>query len=81
MTSRVGLHYNAYALPGRALFVIDRASNSVAIARAFDEPDFGFPCRLDDNEPQGLERFEATRRPEAWAQRKSIFLQAVRSAY
>ena len=75
------MHYNAYALPGRALFVIDRANNSVAIARAFEAPDFCFLGRLDDNEPQGLERFEATRRPEAWAKRRSIFLQAVRSAY
>ena len=43
-----------------ALFVIDRAVNAVAMARAFDDKDLGLLCMLDDNEHQGLESFEAT---------------------
>ena len=45
---------------GRALFVIDRAVNSVALARAFDDQGLGLLCMLDDNEHEGLESFEAT---------------------
>ena len=45
---------------GTALFVIDRAVNAVAMARAFDDKGLGLLCMLDDNEPQGLESFEAT---------------------
>ena len=45
---------------GSALFVIDRAVNSVALAEAFDEQGLGVLCLLDDNEHAGVERFEAT---------------------
>src|SRR2546428_4326405 len=45
---------------GSAVFVIDRAVNSVALAEAFDEQDLGLLCMLDDNEHAGLESFEAT---------------------
>ncbi len=45
---------------GRALFVIDRAVNAVALAQAFDEKELGWLCMLDDNEHAGLESFEAT---------------------
>ena len=45
---------------GIALFVIDRAVNAVALARAFDEQGLGLLCMLDDNEPQGVESFAAT---------------------
>src|SRR6516225_4091830 len=45
---------------GTALFVIDRAVNAVAMARAFDDKDLGLLCMLDDNEHQGLVSFEAT---------------------
>src|SRR5712664_2045868 len=45
---------------GRALFVIDRAVNAVALARAFDERDLGLLCMLDDNEHEGVGSFEAT---------------------
>ena len=45
---------------GRAVFVIDRAVNSVALAQAFDEQGLGLLCRLDDNEHVGLASFEAT---------------------
>jgi hypothetical protein len=45
---------------GNTLFVIDRAVNSVAMARAFAEQDWGLLCMLDDNEHDGLESFEAT---------------------
>lgn len=45
---------------GSALFVIDRAVNSVAMARAFDHQGWGLLCMLDDNEHQGLDSFEAT---------------------
>ena len=44
----------------RALFVIDRAVNAVALAAAFDERGLGVLCLLDDNEHEGLERFDAT---------------------
>jgi hypothetical protein len=43
-----------------ALFVIDRAVNAVALAAAFDERGLGLLCRLDDNEHEGLESFDAT---------------------
>jgi hypothetical protein len=46
---------------GAALFVIERAVNSVAMACAFDAQGLGLLCMLDDNEHQGLESFEATR--------------------
>jgi len=45
---------------GTALFVIDRAVNAVAMARAFDDKDLGLLCMRDDNEHQGLVSFEAT---------------------
>ena len=38
---------------GSSLFVIDRAVNAVAIARAFDHQGLGFLCMLDDNEHHG----------------------------
>ena len=46
---------------GTSLFVLDRAVNAVAMARAVDHQGWGRLCLLDDNEPQGLERFEAPR--------------------
>ena len=45
---------------GISVFVIDRAVNAVAMARAFDTQDLGLLCMLDDNEYHGLESFEAT---------------------
>ena len=45
---------------GSSMFVIDRAVNSLALARAFDSQDLGLLCMLDDNEHHGLESFEAT---------------------
>lgn len=45
---------------GCELFVIDRAVNSKAMARDFDEAGLGLLCMLDDNEHHGLESFEAT---------------------
>lgn len=45
---------------GSAVFVIDRAVNAVALARAFDERGLGLLCMLDDNEHAGLGSFEAT---------------------
>jgi hypothetical protein len=45
---------------GSALCVIDRAVNAVVLAAAFDERGMGLLCLLDDNEPEGLESFEAT---------------------
>ena len=45
---------------GSALFVIDRAVNSVALARAFDDQDLGWLWMLDDNEQTGLGSFETT---------------------
>lgn len=45
---------------GSALFVIDRAVNSVALARAFDDQDLGLLCMLDDHEHTGLGSFETT---------------------
>ena len=45
---------------GSTLFVIDRAVNSLAMAVAFTEQDWGLLCMLDDNEHHGLESFEAT---------------------
>jgi len=45
---------------GSALFVIDRAVNSVALAQAFAEKDLGVLCMLDDNEHKGLGSFEST---------------------
>jgi hypothetical protein len=45
---------------GRALFVIDRAVNAVALAGAFDDQGVGLLCMLDDNEHEGLESFAAT---------------------
>src|ERR1700704_4323195 len=44
----------------RALVVIDRAVNAVALAAAFDERGLGLLCLLDDNEHEGLESFDAT---------------------
>src|SRR5215470_8648407 len=45
---------------GISVFVIDRAVNAVAMARAFATQDLGLLCMLDDNEHHGLESFEAT---------------------
>ena len=45
---------------GSALFVIDRAVNSVVLASAFEAQGLGLLCMLDDNEHAGLESFEAT---------------------
>jgi len=45
---------------GTGLFVIDRAVNAGALARAFDDQGWGWLGMLDDNEPQGLESCEAT---------------------
>ncbi len=45
---------------GSAVFVIDRAVNSVALSRVFDDHDLGLLCMLDDNEYEGLGSFEAT---------------------
>ena len=45
---------------GSVRFVIDRAVNSLAMACAFAERDWGLLCMLDDNEHHGLESFEAT---------------------
>ncbi len=45
---------------GSALFVIDRAVNSLAVAVAFAKQDWGLLCMLDDNEHHGLASFEAT---------------------
>jgi hypothetical protein len=45
---------------GLSVFVIDRAVNALALARAFDHQDLGLLCMLDDNEHHGLESFEAT---------------------
>jgi len=44
---------------GRALFVIDRAVNAVALACAFDAQGLGLLGMLDDNEHAGLESFAA----------------------
>lgn len=40
------------------LFIIDRAINSVAIARAFDESNLGLLSMLNDSDHKGLESFE-----------------------
>jgi len=45
---------------GSIVFVIDRAANSVALAREFDKQGLGLLCMLDDNEYKGVESFEAT---------------------
>src|SRR6266446_7437828 len=45
---------------GSVVFVIDRAVNAVALARAFDERGLGLLCMRDDNEQAGLGSFEAT---------------------
>ncbi len=45
---------------GGAVFVIDRAVNALALARAFDHQGFGLLCMLDANEHDGLESFDAT---------------------
>src|SRR5215471_18369390 len=46
---------------GSTLFVIDRAVNAVAVARAFDAHGLGLLCMLDDNEHDGLDSFETTK--------------------
>ena len=46
--------------PGCALFVIDRAVNSLAMACAFAQQGLGLLCMLDDNEHDGLSSFVAT---------------------
>jgi len=45
---------------GSILFVMDRAVNSLAMAKAFTHHDWGWLCMLDDTEHQGLDSFEAT---------------------
>src|SRR5215831_2952424 len=45
---------------GISLFVIDRAVNAVAMARAFAKQGWGLLCMLDDNEHDGLTSFDAT---------------------
>lgn len=45
---------------GSTVFVSDRAVNSLAVAVAFTQQDWGLLCMLDDNEHHGLESFEAT---------------------
>ena len=45
---------------GIAVFVIDRAVNSVAMAVAFTRQGWGLLSMLDDNEHKGLSSFEAT---------------------
>lgn len=45
---------------GSALFVIDRAVNSLAMACAFAQQGLGLLCMLDDNEHHGLASFAAT---------------------
>ena len=42
------------------LFIIDRAINSVAIAKAFDESNLGLLSMLNDSDHKGLESFEYT---------------------
>jgi hypothetical protein len=48
------------AATGSTSFVIDRAVNSLAMACAFTQHNWGLLCMLDDNEHQGLDSFEAT---------------------
>jgi hypothetical protein len=45
---------------GSALFVIDRAVNSLAMACAFAQQGLGLLCMLDDNEHDGLASFAAS---------------------
>jgi len=45
---------------GSALFVIDRAVNSLAMACAFAQQGLGLLCMLDDNEHDGLSSFVTT---------------------
>src|SRR5688572_33326004 len=45
---------------GSILLVMDRAVNSLAMAKAFTHHDWGWLCMLDDTEHQGLDSFEAT---------------------
>ena len=45
---------------GTFLFVIDRAVQAVALARACDHQALGWRCMLDDNEQHGLESCAAT---------------------
>jgi hypothetical protein len=60
--SRVILAYCEHVaqVTGSQVFVIDRAVNSLALAKAFDEQHLGLLCMLDDNEHAGLGSFEAT---------------------
>ena len=51
--------HKVVAVTGSALFVVDRAVNAVAMARAFDHQGWGLLCMLDDNEHEGLDSFEA----------------------
>jgi hypothetical protein len=48
------------AATGSRVFVIDRAVNAVALARACDEQGLGLLCMLDENEHQGIDCFAAT---------------------
>ncbi len=45
---------------GSAVFVIDRAANALALARAFDPQGFGRLGLLDAHEPHGVESCDAT---------------------
>ena len=51
--------HKVVAVTGSALFVVDRAVNAVAMARAFDHPGGGVLCMLDDNEHEGLDSLAA----------------------
>ncbi len=57
----VGYCQEVSELTGSALFVIDRAVNSVALAITFKAHHLGLLSMLDDNEYQGLDSFAATR--------------------
>ncbi len=56
----VGYCQQVGAASASALFVIDRAVNSVALAGVFAEQELGLLSMLDDNEHRGLDSFEPT---------------------
>lgn len=61
LSQLIGAYGTQVALAtGSARFVIDRAVNAKAMAQDFDAGGLGLLCMLDDPEPHGLERFEAT---------------------
>lgn len=47
-------------LTGIEVFVVDRAANSLELARAFEEAELGLLCMLGSNQYKGLESFHAT---------------------